>query len=63
MIDVVAEGTKVEEGDWLVTLDSTSFEKEMEQQRLAVSNAQTQVIQSKASLAAAEAFQPCVWPE
>ncbi|MGI9518083.1 MAG: HlyD family efflux transporter periplasmic adaptor subunit [Pirellulaceae bacterium] len=55
VISVVNEGTSVSEGDWLVTLDSKAFEKELEQQKLAVSNALTQVIQSRASLAAAEA--------
>ena len=55
VIDVIAEGTAVREGDWLVTLDGESFEKELEQQKMAVSNADTQVIQSRASLEAAEA--------
>lgn len=53
VIDVVPEGTKVNGGDWLVTLDSESFEKELEQQKMAVSNAKTQVIQSDASYQAA----------
>ncbi len=53
VIDVVPEGTKVKAGDWLVTLDSEAFEKELEQQRMAVSNADTQVIQSDASFQAA----------
>jgi len=55
VIDAVKEGSKVYAGDWLVTLDSTAFEKELEQQKLAVSNAQTQVIQSNAQLEAAKA--------
>ena len=55
VIDAVKEGSKVYGGDWLVTLDSTAFEKELEQQKLAVSNAQTQVIQSNAQLEAAKA--------
>lgn len=55
VIDVVPEGTKVKGGDWLVTLDSEAFEKELEQQKLAVSNAQTQVIQADASYQAAVA--------
>lgn len=55
VIDAVKEGSKVYGGDWLVTLDSTAFEKELEQQKLAVSNAQTQVIQSVAQLEAAKA--------
>ena len=55
VIDAVKEGTKVYEGDWLISLDSIAFEKELEQQKLAVSNAQTQVIQSNAQLEAAKA--------
>ncbi len=49
VIDVIPEGTYVKEGDWLVTLDATSFEKEREQQLLAVSNAETEVISAKAA--------------
>ena len=55
VIDAVPEGTKVKGGDWLISLDKIAFEKEREQQLLAVSNAETSVIQSKASLEAAKA--------
>ncbi len=53
VIDAIPEGTYVKAGDWLVTLDSAAFEQELEQQRIAVSSAQTSVIQSKAALDAA----------
>jgi HlyD family secretion protein len=46
VLQVVPEGTRVSTGDFLVSLDSTSFEKELEQQRIAVANAQTQKIRS-----------------
>lgn len=46
VLQVVAEGTRVSAGDFLVSLDSASFEKELEQQRIAVANAQTQKIRS-----------------
>lgn len=46
VLQVVPEGTRVSAGDFLVSLDSTSFEKELEQQRIAVANAQTQKIRS-----------------
>lgn len=46
VLQVVPEGTRVNAGDFLVSLDSASFEKELEQQRIAVANAQTQKIRS-----------------
>jgi len=46
VLQVVPEGTRVSAGDFLVSLDSTSFEKELGQQRIAVANAQTQKIRS-----------------
>ncbi|MBX3417839.1 MAG: HlyD family efflux transporter periplasmic adaptor subunit [Pirellulaceae bacterium] len=55
VLQVVPEGTKVKAGDFLVRLDSTSFEKELEQQRVSVANAQTTVIQNDAALKAAQA--------
>ncbi len=55
VIDVIPEGTMVKSGDWLVTLDSTAFEKELEQQRIAVTNAETAVIQAQAAFDAAVA--------
>lgn len=55
VIKVVPEGTIVKPGDFLVQLDATSFEKELEQQKIALTNAETAVIQSKAALDAATA--------
>ena len=55
VIKVVQEGTLVKPGDFLVQLDATSFEKEQEQQKIALANAETSVIQSKAALEAAVA--------
>lgn len=55
VIDVVKEGTIVHGGDFLVKLDATSFEKEMEQQRLQMATAETAVVQADASLKAATA--------
>ena len=54
VIKLVPEGTKVKGGDFLVGLDSTSFEKERDTQVLAVTNAETAVMQANAALAAAE---------
>ena len=55
VIDVIDEGTQVKEGDWLVTLDKQGFEKELEQQRIAATNAETAVIQAQAAYDAAVA--------
>ncbi len=55
VISVVPEGTSVKEGDFLVQLDSTSFEKELEQQNIALANAQTGVIQAESALESAKA--------
>ena len=55
VIRVIAEGTRVKEGDFLVQLDSTSFEKELEQQKIAMANAETSVIQAETALATAVA--------
>lgn len=54
VLRVVPEGTKVKGGDFLVELDSTSFEKEREQQLIAVTSANTQVIRSRSDLATAK---------
>lgn len=54
VLQVVPEGTRVGPGDFLVSLDSTSFEKELEQQRIAVANAQTQKIRSETDYKTAE---------
>lgn len=53
VIEVVAEGTRVGPGDFLVRLDQTAFETEREQQKIQVATAETSQIQSKATLDAA----------
>ena len=50
VIEVVPEGSRVNGGDFLVRLDSTSFEKELETQKISVANSQTSVIQADAEL-------------
>ena len=50
VISLVPEGAAVKEGDFLLRLDSTSFEKERETQRIAVANAKAEVIQAQANL-------------
>ncbi len=54
VISLVPEGTLVNEGDFLVRLDSTAFEKERETQRIAVANAKAAVIGAEATLKTAE---------
>ena len=49
------EGSQVEEGDFLVQLDATGFEKELETQNLAVAAAKTKLIQAKTALQTATA--------
>ena len=55
VLTVVSEGSLVKGGDFLVKLDSTSFEKELEQQNISLANAQTGVIQAESNLKSAEA--------
>ena len=55
VIEVCPEGSRVDSGDFLVRLDSSAFDKELEQQKIAVANALTNVIQAKAAVAAAKA--------
>ncbi len=55
VLKTTLEGSRVKEGDFLVQLDATSFEKELETQNLAVAAAQTRLIQSETVLATAEA--------
>lgn len=49
VIDLVAEGTFANEGDWLVTLDGSQFEKELEQKQLEINTSETGVIQAQAA--------------
>ncbi len=53
VLAVVLEGTLVKEGDFLVQLDSTSFEKELEEQNISLANAETGVIQADSALKSA----------
>ena len=53
VIEVVPEGSRVNSGDFLIRLDSTSFEKELETQKISVANSQTSVIQAEAEQATA----------
>ena len=50
VISLAPEGSKVQQGDFLVRLDSTAFEQELESQRIAVANAKAAVIQADANL-------------
>jgi multidrug resistance efflux pump len=49
IIDVIPEGTWVEEGDWLVTFDSSTLEQEHRQQKIAVNTSEANMIQAKAT--------------
>ena len=48
ILDVIEEGTTVEEGQWLVSFDSTTLENEMATQKIATQSAETLTIQAKA---------------
>jgi HlyD family secretion protein len=54
VIKLVPEGTMVRGGDFLVGLDSQAFEKERDTQRIAVTNAETMVLQATAAFTAAK---------
>jgi multidrug resistance efflux pump len=49
IIDVIPEGTVVEEGDWLITFDSSNLEQEMSRQRIVVNTSEAIMIQAKAT--------------
>ncbi len=55
VLNLVPEASLVKSGDFLVQLDSSAFEKELEQQRITMVNAQAAVIQAESTLASAEA--------
>ncbi len=55
VLSVAPEGSLAKGGDFLVQLDSTSFEKELEQQNIDVVNSETGVIQAESNLASARA--------
>lgn len=52
---LIPEGTQVKEGDFLIQLNSTAFEKELEEQKIKVANAETEKIQAEAAVASANA--------
>lgn len=55
VLSLADEASSVKPGDFLIQLDSTSFEKELEEQRIAMANAKTAVIQAESTLASAQA--------
>lgn len=55
VLKVVPEGSMVTEGDFLVQLDTTGFEKELEQQRVVMANAEIAKIQAETRVKTAEA--------
>ena len=55
VLNLAPEASNVEPGDFLIQLDSTAFEKELEEQRIAMANAKTSVIQAESTLASADA--------
>ena len=55
VLTVSPEGVLAKAGDFLVQLDSTAFEKELEQQNIDLVNAETNVIQAESNLASAKA--------
>lgn len=48
IIDVIAEGTWVKKGDWLVTFDSSALEQEQRKQKISVNTSEATMIQAKA---------------
>ena len=54
VIELVSEGTLVKGGDFLVRLDSSGFEQDLESQKITVANAETEVIQAEAALETAK---------
>ncbi len=54
IIDVIAEGTHVKEGDWLITFDSSAIEQELSRQRIVVNTSEAIMIQAKATFDTAE---------
>ena len=55
VLNLAPEASAVGPGDFLIQLDSTAFEKELEEQRIKMANAKTAVIQAESTLASAQA--------
>ncbi len=55
VLEVAPEGIQVNPGDFLVQLDSASFEKELDEQNIAIASAKTKVIRAETTLETAKA--------
>jgi multidrug resistance efflux pump len=55
VLEIAPEGIQVGPGDFLVQLDSASFDKELETQNIAIASAKTKVIQAETVLETAKA--------
>ena len=55
VLEIAQEGIPVKEGDFLVQLDSASFEKELDEQNIAIASAKTTVIKAETTLETAKA--------
>lgn len=55
VLQAAPEGIQVRPGDFLLQLDSASFEKELEAQNISIASAQTKVIQAETTLETAKA--------
>ena len=54
ILDVIPEGTPVQEGDWLVTLDSSALEEERGRQKIMVNTSEAIMIQAEADFETAK---------
>lgn len=54
ILDVIPEGTPVQEGDWLVTLDSSALEEERGRQKIMVNTSEAIMIQAQADFETAK---------
>lgn len=55
VLEAAPEGIQVKPGDFLVQLDSASFEKELDEQNIAIASAKTKVIRAETTLETAKA--------
>ena len=58
VLNLAPEASAVESGDFLIQLDSTAFEKELEEQRIKMANAKTAVIQAESTLSLIHISEP-----
>jgi multidrug efflux pump subunit AcrA (membrane-fusion protein) len=54
ILKIVPEGTEVEAGEWLVTLDSSTIEDQLNAQKISLGKAEASMIQAEENFAAAE---------